>query len=144
MPRSALSWPLGLALATALAAACAPAYARVESVPVTIVLGDHGFGFRDIGFRAPSVDLKVENHGKRKHALAIEGHDEAGTIRIATAPIPPGGTARISFTLPPGTYRLYSPLDHDRAHGLSAPMEYMTPSPGNSSGAEMNRVFYNY
>jgi hypothetical protein len=44
--------------------------------------------------------------------------------------------------LKPGCYRLYSRLDDDRAQGLSAPLDVMTPTL--KDGAEMSRAFYNF
>jgi hypothetical protein len=35
-----------------------------------------------------------------------------------------------------------SPVDHDRAHGLTVQMKMMAPTL--PDGAEMDRVFYNY
>lgn len=126
----------------AAAAAVAPV-AVAKPLPATIVLHDRGFGFRDIGFRSKQVALTVVNHGDRPHALAIASDvSRSGTPIERTPALSPGQSTRLTFALPPGQYRIYSPLDHDRAHGLSAPMTVM--SPGGKGGAEMNRVFYNF
>ncbi len=117
--------------------------AVAKPLPATIVLNDGGFDFRDIGFRSKQVTLTIVNHGDRPHALAIAPASSPGGTPIErTAPLSPGQSTRLIFALPPGKYRIYSPLDHDRAHGLSAPMTVM--SPGAQAGAEMNRVFYNF
>ena len=115
--------------------------AQAKPLPVTITLGNHGFGFRDIGFRTKSVRLEVRNRGRTPHGVAI--YREPGGRRVAgTGAITPGGSKTISFSLPPGRYRMASPVDHDAAHGFSAKMRIL--SPGVKGGGEMNRVFYDY
>ncbi len=116
--------------------------AVAKPLPATVVLHDGGFGFRDIGFRSNRVALTVVNRGDRPHALAIASDTRSGTPIERTPALEPGQSTHLSFALPPGRYRIYSPLDHDRSHGLSAPMTMM--SPGGKGGAEMNRVFYNF
>ncbi|MEJ2377987.1 MAG: cupredoxin domain-containing protein [Pseudolabrys sp.] len=114
--------------------------ASAAPLPVTIVLRDNGFGFSNIGFRADHVRLTVVNKGTRPHALEISG----GKGAVAKSKrLKPGQTAKLSLSLRPGNYRLFSPVDHDRADGLSVPLKVMTPSWSNG-GAEMNRVFYDY
>jgi len=117
--------------------------AVAKPLPATIILHDGGFGFRDIGFRSKRVALTVVNRGRRLHALAIASAASPSRTPIERTPtLSPGQSTHLSFALPPGQYRIYSPLDHDRAHGLSAPMTVM--SPGVKGGAEMNRIFYNF
>jgi hypothetical protein len=129
-------------LAVVSAAALRAHFGVARPLPATIVLHDGGFDFRDIGFRSRRVDLTVVNRGDRPHALAIASRSSpSGTPIERTATQSPGQSAHLSFALPPGQYRIYSPLDHDRQHGLSAPMTVM--SPGIKGGEEMNRVFYN-
>ncbi len=131
----------GLAIVSAIVLGAPVAVAK--PLPATIVLHDGGFDLRDIGFRSKQVNLTVVNRGERPHALAIaSGSSPGGTPIEQTEKLSPGQSVRLSLALPPGQYRIYSPLDHDRQHGLSAPMTMM--SPGVKGGAEMNRVFYNY
>ena len=132
---------LALVVASAVALAASAAVAR--PLPATIVLHDGGFAFRDIGFRSRTVELTVVNRGDRPHALAIASASSPGRTPIKqTQTLAPGHSTRLSLALPPGNYRIYSPLDHDRQHGISAPMTMM--SPGVKGGEEMNRVFYNF
>lgn len=140
---------VGLMLTSILAlfaAFAAPAsWATAPPLPVTIVLHDHGFGFRNIGFRATRIKLDVKNEGRRKHALAIVGTDRGDDqLQVITKVLRPGASTQLTLRLPPGDYKIYSPVDHDSAHGLSAPMKFTEPSPLGSDGAEMDRVFYNY
>jgi hypothetical protein len=131
-----------VALAVIPAVVLGAPVAVAKPLPATIVLHDGGFGFRDIGFRSKRVALTVVNRGDRPHALAIASDARSGTPIEWTPALKPGQSTHLSFALPPGRYRIHSPLDHDRAHGLSAPMTVM--SPGGKVGAEMNRVFYNF
>jgi hypothetical protein len=131
-----------VALAVVPAGVLGAPVAVAKPLPATIVLHDGGFGFRDIGFRSKRVALTVVNRGDRPHALAIASDARSGTPIERTPALGPGQSTHLSFALPPGEYRIYSPLDHDRAHGLSAPMTVM--SPGGKGDAEMNRVFYNF
>jgi Cupredoxin-like domain len=126
---------IGIALTTG-ASAAAP-------LPVRIVLHDHGFGFHNIGFRANKVRLTVINRGKRPHGLAIGAAEpsSAGTF-ARTKLLAPGQSTKISLSLHPGNYRMFSPVDHDRQHGLSVPLKVMSPTP--KQGAETDRVFYDY
>lgn len=129
---------LGSVLAAPILAA---PVAQAKPLPVRITLTGHGFGFRDIGFRTKSVRLEVRNRGSVPHGIAI--YREPGGKRVAgTGAIKPGGSKTISFTLPPGRYRMASPVDHDAAHGFLAKMRIL--SPGVKGGGEMNRVFYDY
>jgi Cupredoxin-like domain len=130
---------VALVVASAVALAAPAAVAR--PLHATIVLHDGGFAFRDIGFRSRTVELTVVNRGDRPHALAIAS-SPGGTPIKQTQTLAPGQSTRLSLALPPGDYRIYSPLDHDREHGMSAPMTMM--SPGVKGGGEMNRVFYNF
>lgn len=115
--------------------------AQARPLPVTITLTAGGFSFRDIAFRTRSVRLEVRNDGGAPHGVAI--YREPGGTRVAdTGAIAPGSEKTISFTLPPGRYRMASPVDHDAAHGFSVPMRIL--SPGVKGGGEMNRVFYDY
>jgi hypothetical protein len=131
-----------LRIAFVLTAVMASPVAVGRPLPATVVLHDHGFAFRDIGFRSKAVQLTVVNRGKQPHALAIVSASSPGTPIKRTQALSPGQSTQLSFSLPPGNYRMYSPLDRDRARGLSAPMKVM--SPGVKGGAEMNRVFYNF
>ena len=111
-------------------------------LPVRIVLHDGGFGFRNIGFRALDVRLTVVNRGTRPHALEISRRQGGAVAK--TKQLKPGAQAKLTLALHPGNYRMFSPVDHDRAHGLSAPLKVLAPSPQGIGGAEMDRVFYNY
>lgn len=113
---------------------------------VHIALHDHGFGFRNIGIRAAKVRLDVVNRGQHRHDLAVARRNASGSgpshSILATKALAPGQAVSVTLKLKPGHYRLYSKLDHDRAHGLSAPLVVMSPSL--KGGAEMSRAFYNF
>lgn len=126
-----------LAAATVLASPAAAAPVRM-----IIALHDSGFGFRNVAIRATRARLTVVNRGHRPHALAVSRR--GGAAMAKTGRLEPGQRAQLSLALEPGRYRLFSPLDHDSAHGLSAPLDVIRPSPQGVGGAEMNRVFYNY
>lgn len=115
--------------------------AHARKVPVIIALTSSGFNCHDIAFRTKSVRLEVRNDGNAMHGIAI--YDEPGGKRVAdTGANAAGAEKTISFTLPPGRYRMANPVDHDAAHGLSVPMQIL--SLGVKGGGEMNRVFYDY
>ncbi|HZZ60508.1 MAG TPA: hypothetical protein VFE63_04955 [Roseiarcus sp.] len=142
--RGATNRPTRFAFLSVLSAAAPGApVAAAKPLPATIVLHDGGFDFRDIGFRSGDVDLTIVNRGERPHALAIaSGSSPAGTPIERTGALSPGQTTHLSLALPQDRYRIYSPLGHDRQHGLSASMIVMSPE--GKGGAEMNRVFYNF
>ncbi len=127
-----------------LTAAAPVALAKAPPLPVTIVLHDHGFAFRNIGIRATRIRLDVKNDGHRKHALAIQGLGQGDDLEIVTHVLAPGASTALTLRLPPGRYTIFSPVDHDRSHGLTARMRFTEPSPAGSDGAEMDRVFYDY
>lgn len=130
-------------LAVASIGCVAAGAAAAMPLPVTITLHDGGFNFRNIGFRARTVHLTVVNDGTRPHALAIRPRGSAGAGIIERTPaLAPGQSARLSLSLPPGRYRLFSPFDHDRRHGLTVPMAVVAPTA--KGGQEMDRVFYDY
>ena len=132
-----LSGLLGLAAAPV-------ALAKAPPLPVTIVLHDHGFAFRNIGIRATRIRLDVKNGGHHRHALAIKGLGHGDDLEIVTHTLAPGASTVLTLRLPPGRYSIFSPVDHDRSHGLTARMRFTEPSPAGSDGAEMDRVFYDY
>lgn len=117
---------------------------EINTVPVTITIRDGGFGFDNIGFRVKTADVTVVNKGSKKHALAISvaSGPNAGKIIAKTKILSPGQSAKLTLTLSPGNYRMFSPVDHDRNHGLAVAMKFQSPS--FSGGSEMNRVFYDY
>ena len=133
-------------LAALAGAALIAGSAAAAPLSVHITLNDHGFGFRNIGIRAAKVRLKIANHGQHRHDLVVARAGTNGSAKsnaiTSTKPLAPGQTATLTLQLKPGHYRLFSKLDHDRAHGLSAPLVVMAPSV--KGGAEMNRAFYNY
>jgi hypothetical protein len=116
--------------------------AGAAPLSVRIRLGDHGFRFRNIGFRASRVRLKVINQGHEPHAVAVSKSGPDQAVLTQTGTLRPGQSATVVLSIPPGDYRLFSPVDHDSAHGLTAQMKMMAPTLPN--GAEMDRVFYNY
>ncbi len=140
-PALLLAALVGVALTTGGAAASAP-----TPFSIHIAVNDHGFGFRNIGIRAAKVRLYVVNRGKHRHDLAVARRGTTGSkgssVIAATKSLSPGQSAELTLKLRPGHYRLFSKLDHDRRHGLSAPLAMMAPTL--KGGAEMNRVFYNY
>jgi uncharacterized cupredoxin-like copper-binding protein len=111
-----------------------------------IALHDHGFGFRNMGIRAAKVRLHVTNRGQHRHDLAVARRGTIGSrqssVVVTTRSLAPGQTETLTLKLKPGRYRLYSKVDHDRAHGLSAPLVVMAPTL--RDGAEMSRAFYNF
>jgi hypothetical protein len=137
-----------LAAVTVVAIAFVQADAKelneINTVPVTITIRDSGFGFDDIGFRVKTADVTVVNKGSKKHALAISPAEgpNAGKIIAETRTLSPGQSAKLKLTLAPGNYRMFSPVDHDRNHGLAVAMKFQSPS--YTGGSEMNRVFYDY
>lgn len=142
--KSKVSLALSSILVFSAVVAAPASWATAPPLPVTIVLHDHGFGFRNIGFRATRVKLDIKNDGRHKHALAIVGTDHGDSLEVATKVLKPGASTQLTLRLPPGNYEMYSPVDHDRAHGLAVRMKFTEPSPLGSDGAEMDRVFYNY
>lgn len=115
-----------------------------QALPVKIALTEGGFWFHNIGIRASTIDLEVINQGQRDHALAIIARGRSKRLAVETPVLAPGASTKLILRLPVGRYEIYSPVDHDRDHGLAAPMEVISPSPTSRAGAEMNRVFYNY
>lgn len=129
---------IGLMIAAAASATTPPA----APLSARIRLGDHGFHFRSIGFRASSVQLTVTNRGSKPHALAVSKPGLDKPVLAATKTLQPGQSQKLVLAIPPGSYRLFSPVDHDRTHGLTVQMKMMAPTL--PDGAEMDRVFYNY
>lgn len=129
---------IGVMIAAAASATTRPA----ALLAVRIRLGDHGFHFRNIGFRASSVQLTVTNGGSKPHALAVSKPGPDKPMLAATKTLQPGQSEKLVLSVPPGSYRLFSPVDHDRAHGFTVQMKMMAPTL--PDGAEMDRVFYNY
>jgi len=123
----------------ATASATAPAVAPLS---VHIRLSDYGLGFRTIGFRASRVRLTVTNQGSKPHALAVTKSGSDEPVLKQTRSLAPGQSAQLVLSVPPGNYRMFSPVDHDSSHGLTAPMKMIAPTL--PDGAEMDRVFYNY
>lgn len=115
--------------------------APTPPLKVTIAINDHGFPFNSIGLRAKHIRAKVINKGTQPHALAVAKRGDTSSALVKTKRLGPGQSAQLEIDLPPGDYMLYSPVDNDRAHGLSVPMQIMAVT---SAGAEANRVFYNY
>lgn len=130
---------IGLMTVTAASAMTPPPAAPLSA---QIRLGDHGFHFRSIGFRASRVQLTVTNAGSKPHALAVSKLGPDKPVLAETKTLQPGQSQKLVLSVPPGSYRLFSPVDHDRAHGLTVQMKMMAPTL--PDGAEMDRVFYNY
>ncbi len=72
--------------------------------------------------------LTVVNRGRDAHRLAI---GEARSALRVTPVIPPGGRAVLVVTLPPGTYRMFSPVGSDDTLGLDGEVVIRaSPAPG--------------
>lgn len=66
---------------------------------------------------AGRVTFRVRNLGRLAHNLVVG----RGTRALASSPaIAPGGTARLTVDLRPGTYELLSNLQNDESLGLRA------------------------
>ena len=53
------------AIGCAIAVFASPTFAVAAPLSAHIELGDHGFGFKSIGFRASSVRLTITNQGRK-------------------------------------------------------------------------------
>jgi uncharacterized cupredoxin-like copper-binding protein len=65
---------------------------------------------------AGTTTFDVENTGKRKHSIEIEGNG----IEVELEPVlAPGGKGSLTVELQPGTYKVYCPVgDHEKKHGM--------------------------
>lgn len=65
---------------------------------------------------AGTTTFDVENAGKRKHSIEIEGNG----IEVELEPVlAPGGKGSLTVELKPGRYKVYCPVgDHEKKHGM--------------------------
>jgi hypothetical protein len=81
---------------------------------VQIALSEYRVRPNDVVAPAGSVTFAVRNLGRLSHNLVIaSGSDVLG----ATRAIPPGQSATISVTLPPGRYSISSSIQFDETLG---------------------------
>lgn len=62
------------------------------------------------------VTFEVDNAGKRKHSIEIEGNG----VEVELEPVlAPGGRGSLTVELKPGRYKVYCPVgDHEKKHGM--------------------------
>ncbi len=64
---------------------------------------------------AGAITFQVENTGKHKHNIEIEGHGVEATLDYD---LRPGETAELKVHLVPGTYKVYCPVGPHRMLGM--------------------------
>jgi uncharacterized cupredoxin-like copper-binding protein len=67
-------------------------------------------------YKVASYTFSLQNSGKAKHALTING---PGLVKQTSATVGPGQTTDLIVPLVKGTYEVYSPLPGQRALGLA-------------------------
>ena len=72
------------AVGYAIAVFASPTIVIAAPLSAHIELGDHGFGFRSIGFRASSVLLTITNQGSKPHALALSNSGSSQPVLTET------------------------------------------------------------
>jgi hypothetical protein len=66
------------------------------------------------------LTLLVRNFGRLEHNLAITA---GGRTLASTQPLPPGSQAKLTVSLPRGSYELESTLDSDATLGATAALQ---------------------
>lgn len=84
---------------------------------------------------AGTVTFVVDNAGALAHALAVSG---SGVSESHTSTIPPGGTARLTVNLQPGSYELWCPIDKHKKLGMDTHLQVggsgpASPAPGSAA-----------
>jgi uncharacterized cupredoxin-like copper-binding protein len=122
MPLRRATVPLAAALGALVLGGCGDrdAIDRVaRDGAVRVTLREYRIDPQDWEVPAGRVRLVVTNAGRLTHNLAIESvtkeSDEQPHEYARTPTVPPGGTARATARLKPGTYRIACTLaNHDR------------------------------
>jgi hypothetical protein len=108
-----------LAAALALATAgCGPTHVLTvgPARDLRVVLSEYRLRPDDVRAQAGPVRFLVRNLGRLTHNLVLTRPGSPAVLG-STAPIPPGGRATLSVTLPAGTYLIASNIQSDEALG---------------------------
>lgn len=114
LPSGKLAAAISSLAVAAVAAGCAHPAVVGGDRTLQIALSEYRLNPQDVRARAGSLTIVARNYGRLTHDLVVSrGGQSAG----ATKPIAPGRSARITLTLPAGTYVLASTLLSDEALG---------------------------
>lgn len=84
---------------------------------VPVAMTEFALGLPTTTFAAGTYTFDGSDDGKAPHALAITGPGVEGQH---TETVQPGGHARMTVTLRPGTYELWCPVGKHRQAGMTA------------------------
>lgn len=118
-----------LALAAAAAGCARDDVHSASNGQATVAMTEYRLAPQRIQAVPGRLRLTVLNRGRDAHRLAI---GEARSALRVTPVIPPGGRAVLVLTLPPGTYRMFSPVGSDDTLGLDGEV---VVRPGATPGA---------
>jgi len=82
---------------------------------VTVTESDYKIQFSPTVSKPGTYTFVVKNAGQATHALEIEG---SGLGEHRSATISPGGSTKLTVTLPKGSYEVYCPVDGHRGLGM--------------------------
>ncbi|MFE0511490.1 cupredoxin domain-containing protein [Streptomyces sp. NPDC058964] len=115
-----------LAAATACSSGSAPAPTGSPSASaraaatITVTEKEYSLTLSQAQASAGTVTFVVNNAGTVEHVLAIAG---PGVSTAHTSAIPPGGQARLTVTLQPGSYKLWCPVDKHKELGMDTHLQ---------------------
>jgi plastocyanin len=96
------------------------AIAKVQAVaagkPVAVTENEFHVILAQKSLKPGAYTFVVKNAGKIQHDLAVQG----GSVNTKTPLINPGATAKLTVTLPAGTYTLFCTVPGHRAAGMVA------------------------
>ncbi|MFE7268700.1 cupredoxin domain-containing protein [Streptomyces sp. NPDC057592] len=134
---------VGRTAATACSSGSAPAgnpgpsaSARAAAT-ITVTEKEYSMALSQAQVAAGTVTFVVDNAGTLAHALAVSG---SGVSESHTSTIPPGGTARLTVNLQPGSYELWCPIDKHKKLGMDTHLQVgrsgpASPAPGSASAS---------
>ncbi|MET8748016.1 cupredoxin domain-containing protein [Streptomyces sp. NPDC004728] len=100
---------------------------------ITVTEKEYSMALSQAQAAAGTVTFVLDNASALAHALAVSGSGVSEAL-------PPGGTARLTVTLRPGSYELWCPVDKHKKLGMDTHLQVggsgpASPAPGSAAAS---------
>ncbi|WP_275466239.1 hypothetical protein [Streptomyces noursei] len=114
-----------------------PSASARASTTITVTEKEYSLALSPAQATSGTVTFVVDNAGTVAHSLAIAG---PGVSNAHTSTIPPGGRARLTVALRPGSYELWCPIAKHKELGMDTHLQVRgngsaSPTPGSAAAS---------
>ncbi|MEE6265518.1 MULTISPECIES: hypothetical protein [Streptomyces] len=114
-----------------------PSASARAGTTITVTEKEYSLALSPAQATSGTVAFVVDNAGTVAHALAIAG---PGVSNAHTSTIPPGGRARLTVALRPGSYELWCPIAKHKELGMETHLQVRgngsaSPTPGSAAAS---------